>query len=304
MRSRPTAVEKVVPASSKATPPFFEVEGGRGAKLALLGTIHVGPEGGWSLPAEIDEAIAEASAFVLELDTRIITEEISSQAVVRHGLLPGDTPLSTIIGPETARLIEQRDAVMAANGLPRPVREALQPWLITMMLMEVAIQQTPFETDEALESKIVSSLAGRPLIGLETMDEQLALFAGLPIEIQELMLQDTLSDWDEASAEMNELVEAWRINDQAALVRISREGVGALPGLHAFYDVLLDGRNRNWITPLRLLLEEPDRAGSTVVVAVGALHLTGPKGVPSLLREAGYRVRVVTQPRSRETLEP
>ena len=44
------------------------------------------------------------------------------------------------------------------------------------------------------------------------------------------------------------------------------------------------------MTQLVGLLEDVDRAGTRVLVGVGALHLVGENGLPNLLREAGYRV--------------
>ena len=91
----------------------------------------------------------------------------------------------------------------------------------------------------------------------------------------------------------SELVEAWRTGDLELLFHIAYEGVEETPDLQAFYDVLIDGRNQNWVPRLIDLLEDPKRADTTVLMAVGALHLVGPHGVPHLLEEAGYRVDLV-----------
>ena len=84
-------------------------------------------------------------------------------------------------------------------------------------------------------------------------------------------------------------------------MRLAREGVEALPELDAFFDILLDGRNRNWLPTLTRLLESPDRAGTTIFVAVGSLHLVGPGSLPDLLRREGYRAVQPTRPLARET---
>ena len=126
----------------EATPPFYRVEGGRGATLQLLGTIHVGPKEGWIFPPRIEAAIEAASSLLIEVDLRGMTEEDASQAVMRHGILPAETPLSKIISAETARLIEKHEDALALSGAPPHVREAMQPWFITMVLAETTIQQS------------------------------------------------------------------------------------------------------------------------------------------------------------------
>lgn len=273
-----------------ATPPFHRVDGGRGATLQLLGTIHLGPAEGWVFPPRIDEAIETASSVLVEVDLRDATEEEASQAVMRHGILPADTPLSKIISPETARLIEKHEDALTMSGAPPHVREAMQPWFITMVLAETTIQRSGMSVKYSVEESLMETLEGRELLSLETLDQQLAFFGELPIPVQELMLQQTLKDWEDAQSQLREMVQAWRIHDEKALLRIAYDGIDETPELRDFYDVLIDGRNRSWMPRLVELLEDPKRSGTTVVVAVGALHLVGPAGVPSLLREAGYRV--------------
>ncbi len=285
-----------------ATPPFFEIRGGQGATLQLLGTIHLGPPEGWSFSPEIDRALAQATTLVMEIDLRKATEEAVSDAILRHGLLPDESSLSKIITAKTARLIEQYDAELTAVGLPSGVRERLKPWFIALSLVESTSQQTRYLPSRSADQQVSSTLGSRQLIALETVDEQLGIFDELSLELQELILQDSLTRYETAPASLEQLVQAWRANDQDALIRLAREGVETLPGLDAFFDILLDGRNRNWLPTLTRLLESPDRAGTTVFVAVGSLHLVGPGSLPDLLRQQGYRAEQPTRPSAHEAL--
>ena len=53
------------------------------------------------------------------------------------------------------------------------------------------------------------------------------------------------------------------------------------------YQKLLVERNENWIAPIETCLKQ--NAGCIVVV--GAAHLIGPHGVPTLLQKKGYTVK-------------
>ena len=273
-----------------ATPPTFEVTGGKGAKLLLLGTIHLGYEEGWTFDAPLDEAIDDAGAIVMEIDLNGVDEEASSNALMRHGILPPTTPLSKLISPETARVLAENDELLTASGAPAQVREAMQPWVLMVLLVESMTRQSGLSSEQSVERKIMRVAGDRPLLGLETLDEQLGIFAGLPFEVQELILQDTLNRWHEGEEQIREMIQYWRENDQNGLMKLARQGAEETPGLHAFYDVLLDERNRNWVTRLVELLEDPSRADTSVLVAVGSLHLVGPNSVPDLLGKAGYTV--------------
>ena len=150
----------------------------------------------------------------------------------------------------------------------------------------------------------METLGDRELLSLETLDQQLAFFGDLPIPVQELMLQQTLEEWDDARSQLEEMIEAWRTDDDTSLLRIAYDGIDEFPDLRAFYDVLVDGRNRSWVPRLIEILEDPKRSGTTVVAAVGALHLVGPAGVPSLLRDAGYRVAAPAEGEKEESKSP
>jgi len=297
-----TTLETTLPDEiPNATPPFFEISGGRGATLQLLGTIHLGPAEGWSFAPEIDRALAQATTLVMEIDLSKATEEAVSDAILRYGMLPDESSLSQIITAETAQLIEQHDAELTAIGLPGGLRERLKPWFIALSLVESTSGQTRYLPGRSVDQQVFSALGSRELIALETLDEQLRFFGELSPDLQELILQDSLMRYATAPDSIEELVGAWRANDQDTLVRLAREGVETLPELDAFFDILLDVRNRNWLPTLTRLLESPDRAGTTILVAVGSLHLVGPGSLPDLLRREGYRAVQPTRPLARET---
>ena len=59
-------------------------------------------------------------------------------------------------------------------------------------------------------------------------------------------------------------------------------------GIENFTDLLLYNRNRNWAEKLKILMND-----KSLVVAVGAGHLPGEKGLINLLKKAGYKVEPV-----------
>jgi uncharacterized protein YbaP (TraB family) len=53
-------------------------------------------------------------------------------------------------------------------------------------------------------------------------------------------------------------------------------------------DILLDKRNRNWLSQLKNILHQ-----KSVFVAVGTAHLVGENGLISLLKKEGYRLKAM-----------
>jgi uncharacterized protein len=59
-------------------------------------------------------------------------------------------------------------------------------------------------------------------------------------------------------------------------------------GMEEYQDILLDNRNKNWVTQLKTLMKN-----ESVFVAVGAGHLVGEKGLIALLKKEGYTLKPV-----------
>jgi uncharacterized protein YbaP (TraB family) len=293
---------RVPPASKSARvvvrPPFLRVEGGAGASLDLFGTIHLGPPEGWTFSPAVREALREADTIVLEIDLRQATEEEVSTIVANSGIFQPGTELEDRLQPETRALLEAHDAELTVLGFPPGIRKLMKPWFLTLGILESQIEGTGYTAASAADQQVLAALGSRELIGLETFRQQFDFFETLSPELQDLILRDALTRLDDSAHDLEILIAAWSSGDEETLLELSREGVEALPGLEDFYAILFDGRNQSWLSTLERLLEDPARRGERVFVAVGALHLVGPSGLPRLLREAGYRVESIDQTES------
>lgn len=289
-------------AANFVRPPYFAVEGGRGAKLRLLGTIHIGPEEGWVLSPAIESDLADADRLILEIDLRQATEAVVSDLLAKMVVLEPGVTLPEIIAPETAKLLDEEDEALTRAGFPRGARLRLKPWFLSVALIETAYGESGWSSEAMVDRQVLNAFGDRPIVGLETFDQQLRMLDGLAPDLQDLMLRDTVSRLAEIAPSTTELVEAWRVADERSLERIAREGIDELPELDRFYDVLLGERNRRWLAQLRPLLDDPARAGETLFVAVGALHLVGRDSLVALLDEAGYRVAPRAHDRPRKAV--
>ncbi|MEZ4333848.1 MAG: TraB/GumN family protein [Myxococcota bacterium] len=289
------ALPSAAPAARRAEPPFYCIAGEGGADLLLLGTIHFGPPQGWTLSRPVRAGLQRADGFVLEVDLRREDPERIGDLLAELAVLGPGERLPDLVAPETAALLDARDATLTALGFPRGARDGRAPWYLATALVELPIEANGWSLAASLDVQVLGAAGTRPVLGLETAEEQLRMLAGLPLPVQDLMLRDTLARLDEATASLRALARAWQVGDEATLESLAREGVDALPGLDRLYEVLLDERNRRWLARLRPLLADPARAGQTLVVAVGALHLPGPEGLVALLRDAGYRASRIDQ---------
>jgi uncharacterized protein YbaP (TraB family) len=130
--------------------------------------------------------------------------------------------------------------------------------------------------------------AGKQVHGLESMEEQLAVFDSLGEDDQIAMLRDTLDSLDELPEVFERLLTAYLNQDLATLAVLSDGYLrGSDPRLaERFEEAALSVRNERMAERMKPYL----RAGGCFI-GVGALHLPGAGGLLERLQLAGFSVR-------------
>ena len=293
----PTAAAS--PARNFATPPFYRIAGNGGGTLLLMGTIHLGPREGWQFSPPLLEALEHADRLIVEVDLRKTTEDSVSTLLAEMVVLSPPDTLLDLVSPETAKLLGDNQAQLTEMGMPANAWKWKKPWYVALWLIESASSRSGFEASRSADNVILGALGTRPLIGLESFEEQLEIFDDLSPTLQDAMLRDTLLRLDTAVEEIHSLVKAWRRGDEEALEELALDGLDELPGRDEFHKVVLTDRNRRWVTVFRSFLDRPEYAGETFFAGVGALHLVGDDGLVQLLREAGYEAEPIDQSATR-----
>jgi uncharacterized protein YbaP (TraB family) len=276
-----------------ARPPFYRIDGGRGAALALMGTIHIGPDSGWIFSTAIQDALDHADSFILEIDLNQVSGDEIGSALAGMVIIESPRFLQDLVSPETAKLLEQEDTRLAQMGLPYHARKHFKPWYVAMSLIEAATKTSGWSASASAESVILDAIGDRPILGLETFQEQLGLLGNLDPTLQDMMLRDTLLRLDQAIEEIHAQAHAWRTGDEMYFEALAREGVDEMPEFERFFEIILGERNHRWLPVFRKFLDDPAREDELIFVGVGTLHLVGEDGLIELFRSRGYRVRPI-----------
>ena len=260
---------------------FWEVKG-RNNTLYLLGSVHMLKPDDSLLPAEALHAYEQSKALVMELDLNDANAEALLGSGLESAMLPEGQTLGEVLGPELY-------ATMVAHakplGLEPEIMARFQPWFAALMLEQTALSQSGFEAGAGVDEQFARRAQAdhKPIIALETVEEQLGFFAQLPTEQQRQFLRATLKDLDTEASDAAVMVRAWQRGDSAELERLLRKESGDTPEL---FRMLTTDRNRRWLPRIVALLSE----SQDYLVIVGALHLVGSDGLIELLRRQGYSV--------------
>lgn len=273
----------VAPAAPRAF--AWEVEAPSGARLTLVGSIHMGKSGGLPIPPAVDAAFARADALVVEVDVGAVDAGQMQQAMMRLGMLPPERSLRQELGPELWARLETR---LSAVGLPPAGVDRLRPWVVSMMLPMLELAKAGYAPESGVDKHFLDRARGKKaIVELESAEGQLQMLAGFDETLQRSMLQEQLEEQRSADALVESFAQAWRAGDADAMVTHLFADAGK-PEYKDLYERLFFARNRQMFERMRALL---DQTGRTHFVVVGAGHVVGKDGLVDLFTRAGYRVR-------------
>lgn len=272
------------PATSVSTPPAqgqgpaLWVIRDADSTLYLFGTVHVlKPETAWRSD-KVDAALDSASDVWFEISNPDDQAAIIP-LIQQHGVSP-ERPLSSLL---TAEEFAELDAAAKTIGASGAQVDALRPWFAGLTLSMAPLVKAGYDPSSGVEMvlKPRAVAAGKAIHGLETLDKQVRILAALPEDIQLEFLRSTLSEFDQASTQLDQMVAAWAAGDVEGLNRIAV--VEMKTEAPHIYDALLVQRNTDWANQIQTIL-----AGSgTGFIAVGAAHLTGEDSVQAILARRG-----------------
>jgi len=261
---------------------LWKVEGQNGAVAYLLGSMHVLTPEFYPLSPAIEQAFIASNTLVEEVDLDEMSDPVQMMGALAKAMLTDGRTLDQLVAPATFAEVKRR---AEKAGLPLLAMQRMKPWLAAITLMAPTLQAAGFRAELGVDRHFFdrAKTAGLKTQALETLAYQLDRFDQLAPKLQEDMLKATLEDLDTQVANVGALAKAWAAGDAKGIEVLL---LGAFLESPELYDRLLVERNRNWIATVESCLQQK----SACFVVVGAAHLVGPHGVPTLLEKKGYKV--------------
>lgn len=252
--------------------------------IYLFGTVHLlRPETAWHSPV-VDQAFDSADQIWFEIENP--DDQAAAMPLVQRYGIDMRTPLSSRLNAEEQAQLNTAAEAMGLNG---PAFEPMRPWLAALTLSVAPLTKAGYDPQSGVELVLRARAleAGKPIDGLETIEEQLQILAGMPEEAQMDFLRSVLSDYENATVELDRLVEAWAAGDVDTLEDIGVTQMRAEG--EEFYQALLVRRNANWAGQIDTMMD----GEGVIFIAVGSAHLAGDDSVQVLLEQRGYTVERV-----------
>lgn len=266
---------------------IWQIEGQGIETSYLFGTLHVSDPRVLSVPSAVEEAFrkADIAAFESVLPPGEEDVEVGEDRLK----LPEGTTLVSLIG---SRAWGQLVSIYKGRGYWKP-RDDIKPWVFWRSVGGTRAifygndrERNPNQPilDDWLEDR--AREAGKEVVGLETMEENFAIYDGMPMDIQVALLQTALDHYHEETFGIPRVqlyldgnLAQSRALWELALSRLDPQAARVLD------DRLLNDRNRIMVERAVPLMQR-----ATTFIGVGAGHLAGEKGMLRLLEARGYTV--------------
>ncbi len=253
--------------------------------IYLLGSFHLLKASDYPLAPSTDAAFEDAERVVFELSPAELSDPAGSVRMAAAARRADGRTLQQSLPEDTWQTLQ---AYAALRQQSTEHFQGMDAWFVSLVISLTEMQLLGLDTERGLDKHFADRAlkAGKPTQGLETFDQQIALFEGMSADEQRQALEDSLDEVSEMQAEIQRMHTLWRAGDAEGLFEATGAELKAkYPGV---YKRLNSDRNLAWLPRLRAMLDDSDSDDTLVVV--GALHLLGEDGVVELLRAKGYTV--------------
>ena len=245
----------------------------------LFGTMHVSDARVTQLPAEVMQAFNRSRHFVMEmLPTPRALDIIAKGSYFQDG-----RNLKQLMRAVDYQHLSQ--LLSEQFQLPEQVFNNLRPWALLVLL---STPPQDVASDQVLDMLLYQRAKdrGMDMFGLETAQQQLAVFDGLPLDEQLWLLNQAVQRYPELAETLQQMTDLYLQRDLAGVLNFQQQRLDAGSDIDdRFLYNLLDVRNRLMVTRLHALLQQ-----GPLFIAIGALHLPGEPGVLQLLKQQGYKI--------------
>jgi uncharacterized protein YbaP (TraB family) len=248
----------------------------------LFGTVHALPRETQWLRPDITDALAQADRLVLEI-AEPLDQNVAGQALASLAGTEGLPPPSQRVQPAYRNDLTK---VYRKLGLSDADFADTESWAVALQLAAIAGQKAGADPESGAEPQLRRLVAGKPVVGFETIYSQFGIFDALPARQQQVLLQEVAVEAATEADEEADMVTLWLKGNDLGIAREANKGFLADAGLH---QALLTDRNRNWADQLDGML----KAGAKPFVAVGAAHLAGSDSLQRLMMARGWEIRRV-----------
>lgn len=273
-----TQTTSATPAKMRIAKPALWKLSDADTTIYLFGTIHLLPKDVDWYHGPVKDSFLSSGELVIE---RIEPDNATMGGLVmKMGMNPSGVTLRSLLDDADRAAYE---TAVSKLGIPVESMDPMRPWLAAVYLAMIPLMKQGYDPESGVEKVLEKARGDRPLIGLETAEQQLGFFGNLPDSIGIKFLKGTLENTEKADDIMPRMLNAWIKGDANTVGNMLNDSMAEEPELAA---ALLVDRNIRWADWIDNRMDKP----GVVFIAVGAGHLAGRYSVNTMLATKGLKV--------------
>lgn len=287
------------PQSDPAKPLLYRVTDESGNIIWLFGSIHVGREEYYPLPAYVRNAFESADGLAVELDILAFEKNMGLQMKALSQLVYLDG--STIKDHIPQALYEEAVKILKKHKVYLSALDMYCPAFWASMIESLVMAELGGDADLGIDRHLIDLAYEdeKEIIEIESAEFQYRLMADFDDDIQLMMLQsavDSYENKEEAAVEIKQLMDLWASGDEKAFEEYLEATDETMTleekqAMERYNQAMLTDRNLTMAD----YAEEALLSGEEIFICVGAAHIVGDGAVADLLAERGYSVACITQ---------
>ncbi|MFH0894605.1 MAG: TraB/GumN family protein [Bacteroidota bacterium] len=243
----------------------------------LYGTIHIRDKRVFNYDTAVAGAFSRSDVYVMEM----VMDKLDPQKQ-KDAVLMKDSTLDQLM---TKQEYKRLDSVLKKRTkMSLMMYNKMKPFFLMSAMQGASLNK---DLPEALDMHFLSRAreAGKEVLGLEKLEDQLYAVDNITLRDQVKMLQASLEmDSTQTRKEYEKLISVYLKGDLAGMLKLTADST--LP--KSFEKVFIHNRNIKMANGSEKIFKK-----KSAFIAVGAAHLGGEKGVIELLRKKGYTVKPV-----------
>ena len=252
----------------------------------LYGTVHAGKKEWFPLPKEVENAFNDSKVLVIEADVSNIP------AMTKHsGAMTYEAP-DTLKNHVSAEDYERFRKLLPRYKFPESHLIQMKPFMAVSALVFGEWARQGFEPQFGIDGYLIAraKAEAKPIVEIEGIEMQMKLMDSLTESESRVIFGGTLFALESGltGEQITGLVKAWQQGEPDNLLVIARAYNAQVKGAAEFEEKFVWSRHDDMLNKIEgYLTQSKDRH----FIALGSLHLAGPRGLIEGLRKRGYVVR-------------
>lgn len=255
-------------------------------RVYLFGTVHAGRPEWYPLPVAVENAYTDSPVLVVEADITNV-EAMRKSADAMTYKMP-DTLRNHVSPEDYSRFVK----LLPRFALPEAEVAQLKPFMAVSLLVFAEWGRLGFRPEYGVDAYFLKKAKGelKKIVEIEGIDEQIKLMDSLTDKENRQLFEGTIAALESGltNEQIAGMVGAWQFGDPNLMLEIARRYNDQVPGAKEFEEKFIWSRHPEMLAKIEDYL---NHSKERHFIAVGALHLSGPRGLVELLRKRGYIVR-------------